>query len=73
MATQTPDTDTGQLTLGSRTYDSRLIVGTGKYASMELMRRSGLRFNIFAMRLPSLGKRFFLLVLKKSAKECNGK
>ncbi len=38
MATQTPDTDTGRLTLGSRTYDSRLIVGTGKYASMELMR-----------------------------------
>lgn len=38
MTTITPETDSGLLTLGSRTFDSRLIVGTGKYATMELMR-----------------------------------
>ncbi len=38
MTTVTPETDSGLLTLGSRTFDSRLIVGTGKYATNELMR-----------------------------------
>ena len=38
MSTITPETDSGLLTLGSRTFDSRLIVGTGKYTTMELMR-----------------------------------
>lgn len=38
MSTVTPATDSGLLTLGSRTFDSRLIVGTGKYATNELMR-----------------------------------
>ena len=38
MSTVTPETDSGLLSLGSRTFDSRLIVGTGKYATMELMR-----------------------------------
>ncbi len=38
MSTVTPATDSGLLSLGSRTFDSRLIVGTGKYATNELMR-----------------------------------
>ncbi|MFI4893168.1 MAG: thiazole synthase [Phycisphaerales bacterium JB058] len=38
MTTVTPETDSGLLTLGSRTFDSRLIVGTGKYTTNELMR-----------------------------------
>ncbi len=38
MTTVTPETDSGLLNLGSRTFDSRLIVGTGKYATNELMR-----------------------------------
>ena len=38
MSTVTPATDSGLLSLGTRTFDSRLIVGTGKYATNELMR-----------------------------------
>ncbi len=37
MTTVTSETDSGLFSLGTRTFDSRLIVGTGKYASMELM------------------------------------
>ena len=37
MTTVTSETDSGLLTLGTRSFDSRLIVGTGKYETMELM------------------------------------
>src|SRR5262245_33322467 len=48
-----------KLTLAGRTYDSRLIVGTGKYPSFEIMRRaheaSGAQIVTVAVRRIGLG------------------
>jgi thiazole synthase len=38
--TQAPATDADQLTLGGRTWGSRLIVGTGGFRSLEVMERA---------------------------------